>query len=300
MARMARMVRRIRLGVEVRAHEGRLPWLPWSVLDRRIVRRSQISRFIQRLRPFRSEHPMIRLGSEHDGGYLLPEDLEGIVACFSPGVGEIADFEADVERRGIPAYLLDASVEPPLGHEIRFESRFLGPSDTVSTTTLDAWVKRSIGSAVGDLMLQMDIEGAEWDVLATVPQDLLRSFRIIVIELHGLDHVRHKNELHRRMAVVERLLRDFAVVHIHANNCCRPVEVRGVPIAPVMELTLLRRDRAASLEPLADPRHPLDRPNVPQKRDRPLGPRWGTVGGVRHTSSRTRMATAGGGDDGRG
>src|SRR4051794_36195573 len=47
---------------------------------------------IQALRPWITEHPLIRLGGEHDGGYLLPDDLDGIVACFSPGVSDEASF----------------------------------------------------------------------------------------------------------------------------------------------------------------------------------------------------------------
>lgn len=286
----------IRAWIDVQAHEGRFPWLPWSLLDRRIVRRARVLALVGRLRPFRTEHPLVRLGSEHDGGYLLPADLEGVVACFSPGVGAVADFEADIEARGIPAYLLDGSVEPPVGHTTRFESRFLGPLETVATTTLEAWVERSLGTVDGDLLLQMDIEGAEWDVLAAAPRELLRRFRVIIVELHDLDAIRDDHILGLRAAVVERLLQDFSVVHIHANNCCRPVDVRGLSIPPVLEVTLHRRDRAVAPEPLVDPRHPLDRPNRPRKRDRPLGPRWGTPRGVRHDAATALASTVGGGD----
>ena len=286
----------IRAWIERRAHEGRFPWLPWGLLDQRIVRRSEVRGFVERLRPSRTEHQLIRLGPDSDGGYLLPEDLAGIVACFSPGVGAVADFEVDVEARGIPAFLLDGSVEPPVGHEARFESRFLGPLETATTTTLEAWVERSVRPDEGDLLLQMDVEGAEWEILAAAPRDLLRRFRILIVELHHLDAIRGVQMLDRGGAVLERLLRDFVIVHIHANNCCRPVKARGISIPPVLEVTLLRRDRAASLEPLADPRHPMDRPNRPGKRDRPLGLEWGTPGGVGHDPARHHAATVGGGE----
>ena len=41
---------------------------------------------IEEIRPDTTDKPLIRLGSEADGGYLVPDDLEGIVACFSPDV----------------------------------------------------------------------------------------------------------------------------------------------------------------------------------------------------------------------
>jgi hypothetical protein len=44
-----------------------------------------------------------------------------------------------------------------------------------------------------DLILQMDIEGAEWHVLLNVSRDTLRRFRIIVIELHDLERLMDKH-----------------------------------------------------------------------------------------------------------
>ncbi len=40
------------------------------------------------------------MGGENDGGYLVPDDLEGIEYCFSPGVSNIATFELDCLNRG--------------------------------------------------------------------------------------------------------------------------------------------------------------------------------------------------------
>lgn len=39
---------------------------------------------------------MIRIGEVHDSSYIIPDDLEGITACFSPGVGPSSSFELDV------------------------------------------------------------------------------------------------------------------------------------------------------------------------------------------------------------
>ena len=36
---------------------------------------------------------LLRIGGDSDGGYLLPDDLENISSCFSPGVSDIFDFE---------------------------------------------------------------------------------------------------------------------------------------------------------------------------------------------------------------
>ncbi len=57
--------------------------------------------------------PMIRCGGDGDGAYLLPDDLDGIKALFSPGVESIAAFETEMAGRGMTCYMADASVACP-------------------------------------------------------------------------------------------------------------------------------------------------------------------------------------------
>ena len=45
------------------------------------------------LKPKASKTPLIRIGGDMDGSYLVPDDLDGIAACFSPGVNRIKYFE---------------------------------------------------------------------------------------------------------------------------------------------------------------------------------------------------------------
>ena len=49
-----------------------------------LVNKTDLSSFLNDLRVYQTE--LVRLGGNNDGGYLLPNDLEGITACFSPGV----------------------------------------------------------------------------------------------------------------------------------------------------------------------------------------------------------------------
>jgi hypothetical protein len=54
---------------------------------------------------------LIRIGGDGDGAYLLPNVLDGLAACFSPGVADVSTFETEFpDRFGIPSYLCDASV----------------------------------------------------------------------------------------------------------------------------------------------------------------------------------------------
>ncbi len=227
------------------------------------------------VRPQATEHPLIRIGGESDGGYLVPDDLGGISALFSPGVAETADFEVDFARRNVPCYLADYSVEaPPVSSPLfHFEKKFLGPRTEGITMTLDDWVARH-APAGDDLMLQMDIEGAEYGVLLSTDQATLRRFRIIVIELHALHEIWQPKGLELISLMFAKLLTHFDVVHAHPNNCLPPEGYGDLLVPPVMELTLLRKDRSKKREPVSQFPHALDRVNVPKLKDYPLPSCW--------------------------
>jgi Methyltransferase FkbM domain len=243
-----------------------------------VTRRTDLPRlrdFIESLHPVTTDRELIRLGSASDGGYLVPDDLDGIVACFSPGVGKSADFEAAVASRGIPCYLADASVEkPPIsGPLIHFDRKFVGVFEDDRSTTMDRWVKRHAPPA-GDLLLQMDIEGAEFACLLNVSEEVLSRFRIIVVELHHLNRLADPVGLDFISASLNRLLAFFHVVHIHPNNLVLPMRVDGLPVPIGLEVTLLRRDRGQVTGYATQFPHPLDRPNLPRIADFPLPDEW--------------------------
>jgi hypothetical protein len=235
----------------------------------------RLSELIAALRPVNTNRPLVRVGSEHDGGYLVPDDLDGLVACFSPGVSKIADFELALANRGVPCFLADASVEaPPVSHPLfRFEKKFLGPETEGDFISLENWMDRNAPTK-GDMVLQMDIEGAEFDVLAAASRASLRRFRIIVIEFHSVGRLFLKKEFDRVSSPFRQLLVDFDVVHIHPNNCCGEVARDGVNIPRIMEFTFLRKDRITQRTPASVFPHPLDTPNVPHKPDQVLPGCW--------------------------
>lgn len=235
---------------------------------------AEVARLIASLAPRETDHPLIRVGGNGDGGYLVPDDLDGIAACFSPGVSEVAKFELELAERGIPSHLADYSVEqPPESHPLMdFEKKFLGNRNDDIFMRIDEWVARK--APEGDLLLQMDIEGAEYEVLLDMDERLLARFRVVVIEFHWLDRMFHRTGHKLIAAAFAKLLRHFEVVHAHPNNCSQPVVVGGVAVPPLLEMTLLRRDRCGPTRPATTFPHPLDADNVPERRTVTLPRNW--------------------------
>lgn len=221
-------------------------------------------RFIlPRLYPVITSSGLVRFGPIGDGGYLIPNDLEGVGCCFSPGVSSVTGFERDCADRGIKVYLADASIERlvenhPLFH---FTKIFIGGRTQHDFITLEDWLQGVEASTRQDLILQMDIEGYEYEALIAVPRDVLTRFRIIVIEFHGLDALDGK-----KFRTLMKLTATHQCVHIHPNNCCDRTEIFNLQIPREMEFTFLRKDRVKKIGYATDFPHELDSDNV-------LGPR---------------------------
>jgi hypothetical protein len=195
--------------------------------------------------------PLVRLGGCGDGAYLIPDDLDGIEACFSPGVDNFKNFEDELTLGyGIQCHMCDFAsdieqFQTPLveGHQT-FDKKWLDPDGVIDSISLDDWVNRYCPGSQ-DLILQMDIEGAEYkNILASDPV-LLSRFRIIVLELHWLCDAVKEGESSQLFALLQKLYQTHRVVHAHANNCCgEHIDPgSGISIPNIIELTYLRLNR---------------------------------------------------------
>ena len=245
------------------------------VVDRALDADS-IQRFIRRAYPILTEHELVKVGSDGDGGYLIPNDLDGIEACFSPGVGNTSDFECELAERNIKCFLADFSVEKPPAESAAFHfvKKFIGAHNSKTHIRMDDWISAQNLPGCGDLILQMDIEGDEYEVLLDISANLLTKFRIIVVEFHGLDAIFHPVGNRLIQLVFGRLLSEFSIVHIHPNNCREPVRCMDFSVPPVMEFTFLRNDRISERSYSMRFPHPLDSPCVKENKDYVLPDCW--------------------------
>ena len=225
---------------------------------------ARIRKLIAKLHPVKTDTPLIRLGGPADGGYLVPDDLEGLSACFSPGVDVTATFEMDLVRRGIPCFLADASVAaaPVSDPLIDFAPKFVGVDDDERYVTMDSWVNAKFPGGDDSLILQMDIEGGEWPVLLNMSDELLQRFRVIVLELHGLPDIFNMFAFNIQAACIGRLTKYFNVVHLHPNNVMGTRTCNDISIPYFLEMTLHRKDRAQVMGYATSFPHPLDASNI--------------------------------------
>ena len=235
-----------------------------------------LERFIEKLRPKPVGKKLIRIGGKGDGGYLLPDDLSGISTCFSPGIDITSTFEEELaERYGINSFMVDFSVDkPPIENKLfHFDKKFLGNKNDEKFIRLEDWVKSNTNDN-SDLILQMDIEGAEYEVIIDTPREIFKKFRIMAIEFHSLDMIFNKNAFKMVEAVFDKLSIDFTVAHIHPNNSRPIINKNSIDIPELLEFTFLRNDRVKMSDKKLSFPHLLDEQCVSYRPARHLPKCW--------------------------
>lgn len=230
---------------------------------------------------FKSSNDLVRLGRDHDGGYLVSKsDIEKSDLLIGLGICDDWSFEEDfLSRKEIGLYAYDGSVNQKyfLKQIIKSLVRIDHPAAVLR------WVKTLVSyrqffskqnvfhieKFVGlnsadkshctflevlnqtdhqDIFLKIDIEGSEYRFL----DDLVASeSRIsgLVIELHDCD-------IH--LARIEKFITEFGLklVHVHANNYAP--KRSGDDLVLVLELTFSKYGEVSDVTHLP---HKLDMPN---------------------------------------
>lgn len=241
----------------------------------RLTNKKEVELLVHKLRPIYSDNKLIRLGPKGDGGYLLPDDLTGIKACFSPGVSDVSGFEKDCADLGMSVFLADKSVKQPAEFHERFHftKKHIGITTNDEFMTIDDWVTTSLLESQEDLLLQIDIEGYEYETFISASNLLMSRFRIIVAEFHDLHVLWSKPFFRLASHTFEKILQTHTCVHIHPNNCCGSVTIQGLEIPRIAEFTFLRNDRVKNPSFATVFPHSLDEDNQANKPHLPL-PKW--------------------------
>ncbi|MEO1262191.1 MAG: hypothetical protein AAFZ15_25520 [Bacteroidota bacterium] len=248
----------------------------------RMLPAEKVLGLIELLYPVRTQFELIRLGPDKDGGYLVPDCLDGIAACFSPGVAQVSEFELDCLKRGMKIFLADKTVDKPNWtvpkDQYDFQKKFIGCTNNADFMTLDSWVQYANLPHDAELLLQMDVEGDEYATIINSSDELMSRFKILVIEFHRLQHLWNEAFFGLAETVFKKILQTHYCVHIHPNNYKNPeasvFSRLGVDIPMVMEFSFVRKDVARIMGFQTQFPHPLDFDNSSLNKTSPLPGNW--------------------------
>ena len=173
---------------------------------------------------------MARFGEANDGGYLACANLlGGVKSAYSYGIAGYDGWGCDISRRlNVTTHQYDCfdTTEPVCTDgSTRFHAECVAPNQTTVEGRLFDTVEnqlRANGDAGNRVVVKMDIEGAEWETLLTMPESVLTRIDQLMVEFHRLEQPHY-------VETVRRLKRYFHVVHVHYNNHACGEENRPFP-----------------------------------------------------------------------
>lgn len=217
------------------------------------------------LTPWNTNLELVRVGGNLDGSYLIPKLNLEFGGVISPGVGQTFEFERNIVGASTRVVLIDGTVPRPenLPANFIFISKLLGAQDTHDEdfVSLKSVIDEHFGNAK-DLVLQMDIEGGEYEVLSSFKGSELLPFALVVVEFHHLHKLDLTEEWNKSIEHSVRLLtRDFELVHTHPNNAGGFFVRKFVKYPKVVETTWVRKDLVTQRFGHSTLPNPLDTPN---------------------------------------
>jgi hypothetical protein len=186
----------------------------------------------------------VRLGNLGDGGYVSLDDFRSGDIALSLGISNDISWDLQVADRGLTIYQFDHTVDDPAPHDSRmtFQKKMIAAETTECSQSLhDLVVKFDRNEARPNILLKMDIEGAEWPVWESTPPAALARFSQILCEVHWLERLADAEYRARVYRIFAELSNHYAVVHVHANICGGIANIGNVVFPNVLEISFANR-----------------------------------------------------------
>lgn len=223
----------------------------------------RLLQFVKSIRPMTAANlHLTRIGGNNDGGYVMADNF-AVSGVLSLGVGSNVSWDLDIAERGIPVSMFDPTIRR-LPERVPGASFFrLGigaDSQSKRYLPLQELMTRAGLANESDLILKMDVEGAEWSSLKCVSSDTLNRFCQIVIEMHNLAGLLNDRDAVAILHGAELLGANHVPVHIHANNYSKLTRFDAFWFPDVIEVTYVHRNLLDRISPAIELRCDLDHP----------------------------------------
>jgi hypothetical protein len=173
----------------------------------------------------------IRIGANHDGGYVMLDDFGSTSGAFSLGIADEVSWDLAIAGRGIGVQQFDYSISrSPVDHpRFTFSRRKVAGIDDIRPRP----EKKQL--------LKIDIEGSEWGFFDEAPSESLACFTQIVGEFHGFSLYYKPEWQLRAFRALQKLNQTHQLIHIHGNNGGGTFWADGILIPDLFELTFVLR-----------------------------------------------------------
>ena len=220
------------------------------------------------------DYNLIRIGRLYDGGYLMLNNFNPKQIAYSFGINDDVSWDKDISTRQIHCYMYDHTIHQlPCGENQFFhwsKTGVCGNTPQKDCKTIKQLLESNGHINKNDLILKMDVEGAEWDVLDDIDFSILRKFDQIVIELH---HICNLSNYERMIRCLNKLQTTHQAIWVHGNNYSDYLKVGNLITPDTLEVLFANKEKYQFTQ--NNNQFPLtqDFPNNPEKLDIYLG-KW--------------------------
>lgn len=208
----------------------------------------KMKKFFEIIRPYKiSDLDMVRIGGQGDGGYVMADPGHNGIA-YSFGVSSYAPWDLEMANRGFKVFQYDGTIDaPPNLHPNMhfFKNNVSGlPVPPPGEKTIQQIFSENGHDSNTNIVLQCDIEGAEWDLFENMSPLELSKFKQIIVEFHSLDP--HQDRFQRYLKILQKINQTHVSVHVHFNNHSSITYIPGhVMLGTLLEITYIRNDNCA-------------------------------------------------------
>ena len=203
-----------------------------------------VQEFISILSPNKFKGDLKRFGGKGDGSYVLPKNIvTPKTYLISGGISDNNEFEIELAKKGVKGIQIDNSISrAPKEHKnLVFKIATLGERDGTQEISLENLISSAPSSK--NLIVKLDIEGAEIAALQRLSEKSLKKINCLVLELHNLSSLVQNDRI--LQALVKLKNSGLSSVYLQANNGILDYIIAGVLIPDNVEVTFVRKDQVS-------------------------------------------------------
>ncbi len=190
------------------------------------------------------DYSLVRLGSKDcDGGYVMADNFTQNGVAYSFGISSDVSWDNDVADLGYKVYMYDNTIDnlPYNRDEFYFFKEGISGYEKPDSSMrkLSHFITKNGHECKKNMILKMDVEGAEWSFIETVEPKILSQFDQIIIEFHALIQ---SGNADKKIKALEKLNDTHRLIHLHGNNTSYTVKIEDTIFPNVIEATYVNKE----------------------------------------------------------
>ena len=192
---------------------------------------------------------LVRVGQNKDGGYVMLDDFSAGGIAYSFGIANDVSWDKDMVSRGYDVFMYDHTIDRLPEKNSHFHWSKLGIADGVTKDerlkTLEELISVNHHEDRQNMILKMDVEGAEWGFFENVKSETLAKFSQMTLEIHDMIN---PSDSERTLNALRKINETHQLVHLHANNIVNYITIGGKNFCSSLEVSYVLRSKYKFIE----------------------------------------------------